>query len=91
MIDIETAVEIDRPVEEVFAFVADQTNAPQWQADLHGVRRLTDGPIGVGTEHEFVRVSPAARCSSRSGGQDLSSSPFSAGSWPGTPAVTRRV
>ncbi len=35
--------------------MADQTNAPQWQSGLHAVRRLTDGPVGVGTEHEFVR------------------------------------
>lgn len=55
MIDLETTVEIDRPVVEVFAFVADQTNGPMWQQDLHAVRRLTEGPIGVGTEHEFVR------------------------------------
>jgi uncharacterized membrane protein len=55
MIDVETAVEISRPVPEVFAFVADQTNAPKWQKGLHEVRRLTDGPIGVGSEHEFVR------------------------------------
>lgn len=55
MIDLTTRVEISRPVAEVFAFVADQTNAPRWQSGLHAVRRLTDGPIGVGTEHEFVR------------------------------------
>ena len=55
MIDLETKVEIARPVSEVFAFVADQTNAPQWQDGLYEVRRLTEGPIGVGTEHEFVR------------------------------------
>ena len=48
-------MEISRPVAEVFAFVADQTNAPQWQGGLHAVSRLTDGPVGVGTEHEFVR------------------------------------
>ena len=65
MIDLETTVEIDRPVEEVFAFVADQTKTPQWQADLHEVRRLTDGPIGVGTEHEFVRVFAGRRLASR--------------------------
>lgn len=53
--DVETTVEISRPVAEVFAFVADQTNAPQWQGGLQAVRRLTDGPVGVGTEHEFVR------------------------------------
>ena len=48
-------MEISRPVAEVFAFVADQTNAPKWQNGLREVRRLTDGPIGAGTEHEFVR------------------------------------
>ena len=55
MIDVETTIEIARPVAEVFAFVADQTNAPKWQKGLREVRRLTDGPIGVGSEHEFVR------------------------------------
>ena len=55
MFALETTLEIRRPVHEVFAFVADQTNAPTWQAGLHEVRRLTDGPIGVGTQHEFVR------------------------------------
>ena len=48
-------MDISRPVAEVFAFVADQTNAPKWQKGLHEVRRLTEGPIGVGSQHEFVR------------------------------------
>ena len=65
MIDVETSVEIARPVQEVFAFVADQTNAPQWQTNLHEVRRLTQGPIGVGTEHEFVRTFAGRRFASR--------------------------
>ena len=55
VIDLETTVEISRPVAEVFAFVADQTNAPRWQNGLAEVRRLTEGPLGVGTEHEFIR------------------------------------
>lgn len=55
IIDLETTVEIARPVAEVFSFVADQTNAPQWQSGLHEVRRLTEGPIGTGSRHEFVR------------------------------------
>ena len=65
MIDVVTTLEIERPVEEVFGFVADQTNAPRWQAGLHEVRRLTDGPIGVGSEHEFVRVFAGRQMSSR--------------------------
>jgi uncharacterized protein YndB with AHSA1/START domain len=47
---------IERPIEEVFAFVADQTNTPTWQAGLVEVRRTSDGPVGVGTTHAFVRV-----------------------------------
>lgn len=31
------------------------TNAPRWQNGLHEVRRLTPGPLRVGTEHDFVR------------------------------------
>ena len=65
MIDVVTTLEIDRSAEEVFAFVADQTNAPRWQAGLHEVRRLTDGPIGVGSEHEFVRAFAGRQITSR--------------------------
>lgn len=64
-IDITTRLEIERPAAEVFAFVADQTNAPSWQHGLHEVRRLTPGPIGVGTEHLFVRGFAGMRIESR--------------------------
>jgi len=55
VIIVESTLDIDRPSTEVFGFVADQTNAPSWQHGLHEVRRMTDGPIGIGTEHVFVR------------------------------------
>ena len=55
MIDVVTHLDVDRPAAEVFAFVSDQLNAPRWQRGLHEVRRTTDGPIGVGSEHVFVR------------------------------------
>lgn len=55
MIEVESSIVIDRPVDEVFAFVADQTNAPRWQHGLVEVRRTTEGPIGVGTRHTAVR------------------------------------
>jgi uncharacterized membrane protein len=64
-IDIRTCLDIDRPAAEVFEFVADQTNAPQWQHGLHEVRRLTPGPIGVGTEHVFVRRFAGMKVESR--------------------------
>ena len=56
MIQLEKSIIIHRPVEEVFAFVDDQRNAPQWQDGLVAVRRTTEGPIGVGTRHTFVRT-----------------------------------
>lgn len=49
----------------VFRFVADQTNAPRWQSGLRQVRRLTPGPIGVGTEHEFTRTFAGRALTSR--------------------------
>ena len=55
MINVEDSIIIHRPVEEVFAFIADQTNAPQWQDGLLEVRRTTGAPIGVGTKHTAVR------------------------------------
>ena len=65
MICVKTTVEIDRPSAEVFAFVADQTNAPRWQRGLYEVRRTTQGQIGVGTEHVFVRRFAGRRLESR--------------------------
>lgn len=56
MIQAEASIVIDRPIEDVFAFVANQHNAPQWQPTLLEVRRITDGPIGVGTRHSVVRA-----------------------------------
>ncbi len=55
MIKVEKSIVIDRPAEEVFAFVADQTNAPRWQSGLVEVRRTTAGALGIGTQHAFVR------------------------------------
>lgn len=64
-LDLQTRIEIDRPVGEVFDFVADQTNAPRWQHGLHEVRRITPGPVGVGTEHVFVRRFAGMKIESR--------------------------
>jgi carbon monoxide dehydrogenase subunit G len=55
MIRVHESIIVQRPVEEVFAFVADQTNGPRWQSGLLEVRRITDKPIGLGTKHTAVR------------------------------------
>jgi uncharacterized protein YndB with AHSA1/START domain len=56
VIHVEKSTVVRRPSHEVFAFVADQTNAARWQSGIVEVRRLTDGPPGVGTRHRFTRT-----------------------------------
>lgn len=48
---------IQRPVEEVFAFVTDARNNLLWQASsgLQETRQLPDGPVGVGTRITEIR------------------------------------
>lgn len=42
-------VVIDRPIEEVFAFVADGENDPKFSPRVLEIRKTTDGPPGAGT------------------------------------------
>lgn len=48
-IDIRTSVEIDRPLNEVFAFVSNVENDVQWRTNVKSLRNLTPPPTGVGT------------------------------------------
>ena len=41
---LEESVEIDRPLEEVFTYVSDVGNYPQWMAHVLEVRKHTPGP-----------------------------------------------
>jgi uncharacterized protein YndB with AHSA1/START domain len=45
----ETTVVIDRPIEEVFDFLADGTNDPRFSPRVLEIAKTTDGPPGVGT------------------------------------------
>ncbi|GGO84213.1 SRPBCC family protein [Wenjunlia tyrosinilytica] len=45
----EATVEIDRPVEEVFAFLADGENDPKFSPRVLEIAKTTDGPTAVGT------------------------------------------
>jgi uncharacterized protein YndB with AHSA1/START domain len=45
----ETTVVIDRPVEEVFAFLADGENDPKFSPRVLEIAKTTEGPPGVGT------------------------------------------
>jgi uncharacterized membrane protein len=51
---IEISIDIQRPLEIVFAFVADPRNGPQWQGAIKAVRMTPDGPPRVGTKTTVV-------------------------------------
>ena len=40
---------IDRPIDEVFAFLADGENDPKFSSRVLEIAKTTDGPPGVGT------------------------------------------
>ena len=40
---------INRPIDQVFAFLADGTNDPKFSPRVQEIKKLTDGPPGVGT------------------------------------------
>ncbi len=56
---------IDRPINEVFSFLADGTNDPKFSPRVQEIRKTTDGPVGVGTVFEST-VKDAGMKSSRS-------------------------
>jgi uncharacterized protein YndB with AHSA1/START domain len=44
----ETTIVIDRPIEEVFAFLADGTNDQKFSPRVQQIEKTTDGPPGAG-------------------------------------------
>jgi hypothetical protein len=49
------SIDIDRPIEEVFAYLADFTKIPRWNYYVEQVRQLTPGPVAVGTTYVQTR------------------------------------
>ena len=54
MFKYEKSVFINRPPQEVFDFVTNLSNDPQWQNRIESVERLSDGPIGIGSTWRYV-------------------------------------
>jgi uncharacterized protein YndB with AHSA1/START domain len=51
---VSLAITIDRPRDEVFAFVGDLTHDPQWFRGVRASRVVSEVTSGVGTEYEQV-------------------------------------
>jgi hypothetical protein len=47
---IEGDVVIDRPVEVVFDYVADQSNEPRYNPQMVRAEKITAGPVSAGTK-----------------------------------------
>ncbi len=51
---VEGNLVIDRPLEEVFDFVADERNEPRYNPQMTRAEKISPGPIGVGTQFHSV-------------------------------------
>jgi uncharacterized membrane protein len=65
MINVEVSTVINRPIPEVFAFVANLENHPKWETDFQEVKRLTSTPGGVGTLFQCVLKMPGKSMTSK--------------------------
>ncbi|UCD42783.1 MAG: SRPBCC family protein, partial [Chloroflexota bacterium] len=54
MIKVETKVLIERPSDEVFAYISNFENNPKWQSGQIEARFTSEGPLGVGSTYDQV-------------------------------------
>jgi uncharacterized membrane protein len=53
MISFELGTLIDRPVEDVFAFISNPMNLVRWQSMVAKVEPASSGPVGVGSKYKI--------------------------------------
>jgi len=54
MINLDFGTLIDKPVKDVFAFVADPNNMSKWNSAVVSLEQVTPGEVGVGTKFKSV-------------------------------------
>jgi carbon monoxide dehydrogenase subunit G len=54
MINIDLSTLVDKPVEDVFAYIGDLNNMPKWNTTVMDVEQITPGDVGVGTKFKSV-------------------------------------
>ena len=52
MIEVVVSVEVDRPADEVFAYLADWANNPQWQDGMVACTWTSEPPLRVGSTYD---------------------------------------
>jgi uncharacterized protein YndB with AHSA1/START domain len=61
VIAFETEVGIDRPVEEVFAYISEPLNLPRWNSAVQTVRKSSAGDNGRASTYVMERELPTGR------------------------------
>ena len=54
MVDVQTEIEIARPVRQVAEFAQEPSNAPRWYVNIRSVEWLTTPPVCVGSRVAFI-------------------------------------
>ena len=65
MVNVEVSTVINRPIDEVFAFVANFENHPKWETNFQSVKLLTSSPTGVGTSYQCELKLPGQSATSK--------------------------
>jgi uncharacterized protein YndB with AHSA1/START domain len=58
MATFQNTLTIQRPVQDVFAFLADFENIPTWNYAIAETKKTSPGPVGVGTTYRQLRSIP---------------------------------
>ena len=61
MITFTAGVRIERPIEEVFAYVSDPLNFPDWNSAVRAVRKTSGEARDVGARYSMERQLPTGR------------------------------
>jgi polyketide cyclase/dehydrase/lipid transport protein len=54
----ENTITIERSLGDVFAYLADFEKVPTWNYAIARTRKLSEGPVGIGTRYRQVRKLP---------------------------------
>jgi hypothetical protein len=57
--EFSNTITIERSPHDVFVFVSDMENVPKWNYAIVETRRISDGPVRVGTTYRQVRSLPS--------------------------------
>ncbi len=54
MITLNLSTLVDRPMQDVFAFLSNPLNLPKWQSMVASIEQVTPGAVGVGSKYKVT-------------------------------------